>query len=247
MAIVILAIAYPVERFFNGEKYSTFRNAATYAFIGILLTGAFFVLTFFVLTFFGTGLNLNYGPVIGLYVSAVSTITAFVARFIYSVMIRWRRTTIGLSVAIVVLALAGPAVPTIQQSSPQADSFYPATYPSEAARATFDVDERTGASATNHSDGVADYDPAKKYSIWYQCKTASQRELTFYVRTRNDYSDLATIKVICSTDQIQTVDVHLGNEMMAVKMLLAPTSSGGGNINGVSTDSDAWAVLAPKN
>ena len=242
MVVVIFVVAYPVERFINRERYSAFRNAATYAFIGIILMGIFFAITMLRL-----GGNFDYTPVIGLYVTAISTITAFVARLIYPWMLRLRRTTLGLTIVIAALAVAGPAVPTIQRSSPQPDSFYPKTYPSEAARATWDVDENTGAAATNHSDGIADYDPNKSYAIWYQCKFASKRELTFYIRKRNEYGDLATLKGSCSTVQIQSIDVELGKDKMAVTMLLDPSSEGGANINGVNTDADAWAVLAPKN
>lgn len=242
MTVVILMVANPVERFINRESFSAFRNAATYAFIGIIVFAIFFVAAFF-----KSGGNFSYTPVIGMYVTAISTVTAFVARLIYPWMLRLRRTTLGLAIAIAALAIAGPGVPTIHQSSPQPDSFYPATYPSEAARATWDVDENTGAAATNHSDGIAEYDPTKSYAIFYQCKFASKRELTFYVRNRDGLADLATVKAICSTDQIQSVDVELGKEKMAVQMLLSPSSEGGANINGVNTDPDAWAVLAPKN
>ncbi|MEN9749761.1 MAG: hypothetical protein RL149_839 [Actinomycetota bacterium] len=238
MAIVILLVAYPVERFINAEKYSSFRNASTYLFLGSAIFAVLLVATLIT-----PPRDNNFTLVIAIYVVAISTITAFIARFIYAFLIKQKRAVIVLSACILALAIAGPAIPTMTNTSPPADNFYPATFDGEVARGSWDVNELDGSAATNQND-VGAYDPNKSYEISFRCKLANASKFRVHIRERDNLVSLSEFVMACNTVDVQTRAVALSTTATALRVLLEPLD--GSNTNGVNSHPDAWAALAPK-
>lgn len=229
----IFIIAYPVERFFNSPAKSAFRNAATYAFIGIVLGSIFFVLG---LVNTGSG---NYWPAIGLYATAIGAITAFLGRLVYPFFLKLQRTSLATTAIIVALAIAGPAVPQVVANSPQADDFYPATMTGEVARASWDVNENDNSAGTHQTLGTGWYNPNQKYIVTYRCREASGAKFNVLIRDQASMATLNTLPIICNSSMIESAPVELGKKPLDVSIYVEPLG------NDTSTHPDTWAVLAP--
>lgn len=240
--LAVLLIAYPIESFLNKETKSTFRNAATYAFVGIAITTVFFLLTRGLI-----GSN-NFGLAIAFYVSIFGTITAFIGRLIYPKLLKLKRTVLVLTGFIVALAVTGLVLQPIQASSPQADDFYPTTFEGEVARASWDVNEDDGSAATNQTMGTGEYDPDHSYNLTFRCREASSAQFEAVIREQKSLKTIETKLITCTSTADDYWSVELGKKPLDVSLFLAPYDPSGnavGSTNGVNSHPDAWAVLAP--
>lgn len=233
----VMFVAYPVERFFNRETKSTIRNAATYAFVGILIATGFFLIS---LTQFGSG---NYWPIIGLYVAIFGTVTAFIGRLIYPILLKIKKTVFALTAIVAALTLTGLLLQPIQASSPQADDFYPSTFEGEVARASWDVN-KDGSAGTNQNIGSGKYDPNLSYNLTYRCSEDKGAKFDALIRRQGDLKTLKTVSITCDSTAVQATQVDLGNNALDVSLFLS-TSGWSGSVNGTSSHPSTWAVLAP--
>lgn len=233
----VLVVAYPVERFFNSESKSRFRNSASYAFLGIIIAAILFAVS---LVQFGSG---GYWPIIGLYVAIFGTITAFVGRLIYPSLLKFKKVVIALTAVIAGLALTGIVLQPIQASSPEADDFYPSTFEGEVARASWDVND-DGSAGTNQTMGTGKYDPSLNYNLTYRCSEDKGAKFEALIRHQGDLATLKTILITCHTTAVQYQPVDLGAKGLNVSLFMS-TSGWSGSVNGVSSHPSTWAVLAP--
>jgi uncharacterized membrane protein len=238
----IFAIAYPVERFLNNESKSAFRNAASYAFIGIIVSTVLFLLTRSLID------SNNFGLAVAFYVSIFGTITAFIGRLIYPTLLKLKRTVLALTALISALVLTAAIVQPVQASSPQADDFYPSTFEGEVVRASWDVNEEDGSAGTNQTMGTGKYNPDQSYNLTYRCRDHDGAQFEAIIRRKADLKTLQVILITCTSTAEDFWPVDLGAKPLDVTLILSPTDpsgNAGGSTNGVNSHPDAWAVLAP--
>lgn len=236
--VAIFVIAYPVERFLVKPGQSSIKSAGTYALIGVVISAGFLLATRSLID------RSNYGLAIGFFVSIFGTVTAFSGRIIYSVFFRFKRTVITLTALIALLVAIGILVQPIQASSPQADDFYPETFPQEVVRATNDVDENTGAGGSNITLGSGVYDPNLGYTLTFRCKEANNAQYNVLIRELENLRTLNSTEITCNSTNVDSLPIDLGNKPLKVTMILDSLGTSG-NLNGVSSHPDTWAVLAP--
>lgn len=236
--VAIFVIAYPVERFLVKPGQRALKAAGTYALIGVIISAGFLLATRSLID------SSNYGLAIGFFVAIFGTATAFIGRLIYSVFFRLKGTVLTLTAIIALLVAIGILVQPIQASSPQADDFYPETFPQEVVRATNDVDENTGASGTNITLGSGVYDPNLDYTVTFRCKEANKAQYNVLIREQENLTTLSSTTITCSSTNIDSSPIDLGKNPLKVTMILEPLGTSG-NLNGVSSYPDTWAVLAP--
>lgn len=233
----VLVVAYPVERFFNSESKSRFRNSASYAFLGIIIAAILFAVS---LAQFGSG---GYWPIIGLYVAIFGTVTAFVGRLIYPSLLKLKKVVIALTAVIAGFALTGIVLQPIQASSPEADDFYPTTFEGEVARASWDVNQ-DGSAGTNQTMGTGKYDPNLSYKLTYRCREDKGAKFEALIRKQSDLKTVKTVSITCDSTAVQATLVDLGEKPLDVSLFLSK-SGWSGSVNGISSHPSTWAVLAP--
>ncbi|MEY4618423.1 MAG: hypothetical protein RL101_609 [Actinomycetota bacterium] len=234
----VLVIAYPVERFFNSDSKSNFRNAATYFFIGIL-TGTILLIT--AIATIGSG---NYFLAYGIYIAFFGTIVAFLGRLIYPTMLKRKYLVTVFSNTIMFLVLGALLIQPLQAASPAADGFYPKTFEHEVVRATNDVDESNGSGGSHTSVQSGEFDPNLQYKLTYQCRDDNGARFNALIRESENLMTLSVTEITCSSTNVVSRSVNLGKKPVKVTMILEPLGIAG-NLNGVSSHPDTWAVLAP--
>ena len=237
LAIVFVAmfvIAYPIERWL-GKTRSSLETAAWYAVIlfglGIMFWASAFLFPYPQSTL---GAALAIGSLVG---AAV----AFVARLLYPLFLKIPKTTYFLSIALVITALLGPAIPRVTQNAPVGAGIFPDLAPGELARGTWNLDPENGSMGTYFYNPNLPIDPTKKYELSFACITP-RKPLAYTALIRNDKNLKQFVKhnFKCFGPKTIHFAVDFGGRNFDPQVMLYPADS---STSGKA--SDAWAILAP--
>ena len=82
------------------------------------------------------------------------------------------------------------------------------------------------------------------YTVTFRCKEANKAQYNVLIREQENLTTLSSTKITCSSTNIDSSPIDLGKNPLKVTMILEPLGASG-NLNGVSSHPDTWAVLAP--
>jgi hypothetical protein len=237
LAIILAAvfvIAYPVERWLAKTR-STLETAAWYA---LILFGLGVLFWAFAWSIPYPQSTLGAALAIG---SLVGAAVAFVARLLYPQFLKIPRTTYFLSIALVITALLGPAIPTVTKNAPVGAGIFPDLATGELARGTWNLNPENGSMGTYFYNPHLPIDQNKKYELSFACITP-RKPLAYTALIRNDKNLKQFVKhnFKCFGPKTIHFAVDFGGRNFDPQVMLYPADS---STSGKA--SDAWAILAP--
>lgn len=245
--VTILLVAYPVERWLVKPNQSSLRAASTYVLVFALLMGVG-VLWAIAKTFIWQLGSTDFTGVVIAYASFVALLVSFFARLLYPITIRFRRTNLVISAALIVVSIFGLVAPTVTATSAVNTGFYPDKLIGEIARGTYEIDETDGSGGTESTNGafVPAENPAQA-GVFFACSEPNSQAYQILVRSADYRQSFADIQVTCTTTEPTLYKVNLGSAGTEVNVLVAGVASAEnpmvGTVNGVSSHPDAYAIL----
>jgi hypothetical protein len=223
IAAVILAVAYPLERWVVGRMNSLLRIAFTYA-------GAVFAVAIIL----AIATSQSMGWIVFLFGGVVGAAVAFVGRLLYPLFQRIPKTSIVLAAIFAALAILGPAIPPLVQNAVVDQGIFPPILQGEVARATW-FNRPNSASGSDMYDPHVLVHPGNKYVLSYRCGQVAKS--VFEVDISRNYGPVKIIKFGCKDTNVHGVPVKFDRSFDPM-VLINPGPYD-------SHDPDAYAILAP--
>lgn len=246
--VTIFLVAYPVERWLVKPNQSALRAASTYVLVFALLMGIG-VLWAIAKAFIWRQGPTDFTGIVIAYGSFVALLVAFFARLLYPITVRFKRTNLVISVALIAVSVVGFVTPTITATASVNTGFYPEKLIGEIARGTYEIDETNGSGGTESTNGTfVPTENSSQAGVFFACSEPDSQAYQILVRSADYTRSFADIQVTCTTTEPTLYKVNLGSTSVDVNVIVTGVASAGhefvGNSNGVSSHPDAYAILA---
>jgi len=224
IAVVVLVVAYPMERWVVSDMKSLPRIAFTY--LGIVF-GLGIVLA--ILGSIGGG----SGWIVGVFGGFVGAVVAFIGRLFYPLFQRIPKVSVGLGLLFMVLAILGPAIPPLVQNAVVGKGIFPPILKGEIARATWYNFPNSAASSDMYDPHVL-VSPGIKYQLLYKCGKVTDSQYT--VDIENSHTVVREIQFGCSDTASHKLPITF-KKQFDPSVRINPDPYG--------YDPDAYAILVP--